>query len=383
MGRSGTTVNATRGWTVPNRETRGASELELQRRSFWASPLTTPAERISDAPDDPESESPTRTLRGRPGVLAAALAGGLSAYALYWVVGIVQPQVYRVTFLMIALALTFLVYPARRSPRQHVEWLDWLLLGLGVISLAWPLIDFDRFVYRAATPTGLDLVLGVITIVLVLEATRRTVGWILPATAMAFLVYGYLGPLLGFVGLGLFAHRGYSIARLVGTLYMTLEGIFGVPLDVAATYIILFTIYGAVLQQSGAGQFFISWAMAAMGKSESGAGPGILRTTLTAVAGISALAMGLGGWLRRAANTPERVLATTGVLPVDFWEHALVPRRLGIIVSLAGGSVFPDGGLRGDCRLDARLGGSTASPSTRTSSADAARWPESPRSRWD
>ena len=335
MGRSGTTVNATRGWTVPNRETRGASELELQRRSFWASPLTTPAERISDAPDDPESESPTRTLRGRPGVLAAALAGGLSAYALYWVVGIVQPQVYRVTFLMIALALTFLVYPARRSPRQHVEWLDWLLLGLGVISLAWPLIDFDRFVYRAATPTGLDLVLGVITIVLVLEATRRTVGWILPATAVAFLVYGYLGPLLGFVGLGLFAHRGYSIARLVGTLYMTLEGIFGVPLDVAATYIILFTIYGAVLQQSGAGQFFISWAMAAMGKSGSGAGPGrsvalsgFLLGTVSGSGVATTVTLGAVAWplLRRAGYSAE---VGAGILSAAGIGAILAPPTLG------------------------------------------------------
>ena len=80
-----------------------------------------------------------------------------------------------------------------------------------------------------------------------LEATRRAVGWILPATAVAFLLYAWAGPLLDQIGLDLIAHRGYGPARLVGTLYMTLEGIFGVPLDVAATYIILFTIYGAVL----------------------------------------------------------------------------------------------------------------------------------------
>ena len=74
--------------------------------------------------------------------------------------------------------------------------------------------------------------------------------------------------------LRLIAHRGYELERLVGTLYMTLEGIFGVPLDVAATYIILFTIYGAVLEQSGAGQFFIDWSMAAMGRLAGGAAPG-------------------------------------------------------------------------------------------------------------
>ena len=69
------------------------------------------------------------------------------------------------------------------------------------------------------------------------------------------------------IGLGLLAHRGYGLDRLVGTLYMTLEGIFGVPLDVAATYIVLFTIYGAVLEHTGAGTFFIDWALAAIGRS--------------------------------------------------------------------------------------------------------------------
>jgi TRAP-type uncharacterized transport system fused permease subunit len=86
----------------------------------------------------------------------------------------------------------------------------------------------------------------------VLEATRRTVGWALPATALAFLLYAYLGPLFDLVGLGAVAHRGYYLDRLVGALYMTLEGIFGVPLDVASTYIVLFGIFGAVLEASGA-----------------------------------------------------------------------------------------------------------------------------------
>ena len=75
------------------------------------------------------------------------------------------------------------------------------------------------------------------------------------------------GPWFDDIGLPLLAHRGYPLDRLIGTLYITLEGLFGVPLDVAATYIILFTIYGAVLESSGAGIFFINWALALMGKS--------------------------------------------------------------------------------------------------------------------
>ncbi|MDP7471250.1 MAG: TRAP transporter fused permease subunit [Vicinamibacterales bacterium] len=253
------------------------------------------------------------------------MAAGLSAYALYWVIGIVQPQVYRVTFLMVALSLTFLLYPFARRSRAKVTAVDWMLLGAGVVALAWPIVDFEQFVRRAATPTTLDLVLGVVTIGLVLEATRRTVGWILPVTAMAFLVYGYLGPLLGLVGLDLFAHRGYSIDRLVGTLYMTLEGIFGVPLDVAATYIVLFTIYGAILQHSGAGQFFINWAMAAMGRSGGGSGPGrtitlsgFLLGTVSGSGVATTVTLGAVAWplLRRSGYPPEvgaAILSAAGI----------------------------------------------------------------------
>ncbi len=204
------------------------------------------------------------------GRLAACLAFALAAYALYWVVGIVVPQVYRASFLLIALVLTFLTYPERDHPRP----LDWALVALSIAALAWPIIDLDQFVYRAATPTTLDLILGGILIAVVLEATRRTVGWILPATAIGFLLYAYYGAVLDRIGLSLVAHRGYAIERIVGTLYLTLEGILGVPIDVASTYIVLFTIYGAVLEHSGGGRFFVEWAMAAIGRSGQGAAPG-------------------------------------------------------------------------------------------------------------
>ena len=160
---------------------------------------------------------------------------------------------------------------------------------------------------------------------MVLEATRRTSGWVLPVTALLFLAYGYYGSLLDRIGLDLIAHRGYSIARLVGTLYMTLEGIFGVPLDVTATYIILFTIYGAVLEHSGAGRFFVDWTMAAIGRSGDGAGPGrtvtIAGYLLGAVSGsgvANTVMLGSITWplMRRAgypADTAGAVLASAGI----------------------------------------------------------------------
>ncbi|MCY4662139.1 MAG: TRAP transporter fused permease subunit [Acidobacteria bacterium] len=274
--------------------------------------------------DDPEADVPSRKLQGRTATLATVLAVGLSCYALYWVIGIVQPQIYRVSFLLITLVLTFLVFPALPRWRERVTWTDWALAAVSVAALAWPIIDFEQFVYRAATPTGLDLALGTVTTLLVLEATRRTVGPILPVTAVAFLLYGYYGPFLELVGLELFAHRGYDVARLVGTLYMTLEGIFGVPLNVCATFIILFTIFGSVLGHSGAGQFFITWTMSAFGRSQSGAGPG---RTVT-----------LSGFLLGTVSGSG--VATTVTLGAVVWPML---RRAGFSAEIGGGILSASG----------------------------------------
>ena len=280
---------------------------------------------VTTAPEDLESESPARQLGGVVGGLGTALATGLSLYALYWVIGIVQPLVYRVTFLLLTLVLTFLFYPARARDRARVTGLDWALILLSCLALAWPIIDFDNFIYRAADPTPLDVVLGTITIVAVLEATRRTTGWILPVTAIIFLAYTFYGPLLDFVGLGLIAHRGYDPQRIVGTSYMTLEGIFGVPLEVAATYIVLFSLYGAILTASGAGKFFLEWSMAAVGKSGGGAGPGravtvagLLLGTISGSGVANTVTLGSVAWplLKRAkypADMGGAILSAAGI----------------------------------------------------------------------
>ena len=280
---------------------------------------------LPTAPDD-ELESPVRRLTGWPARLGTGLAICLSLYALYWVVGIVQPLVYRVSFLMLVLVLSFLFYPGTASARDRtrVSALDWLLIALSVVGLAWPLIDFENFIYRAADPTGRDVLLGATVLLLVLEATRRTAGWVLPVTATGFILYTFYGPLLDLVGLGMVAHRGYDLARIVGTLGMTLEGVFGVPLDVAATYIILFSIYGAVLAASGAGTFFLEWSLAAVGKSGA-AGPGravtvagLLLGTVSGSGVANTVTLGSVAWpmLKRAGYKPDTggaILSAAGI----------------------------------------------------------------------
>jgi len=287
---------------------------------------TAPDVPVPTAPDD-ELESPTRQLTGWPARLATMLATGLALYSLYWVVGIIQPLVYRASFLLIVLVLSFLFYPGSDSPRarRHISPLDWMFVALAVVSLLWPLLDFDNFIYRAADPTTLDMTLGAVCILLVLEATRRTAGWVLPVTATCFILYTFYGPLLDLVGLGVIAHRGYDLSRIVGTIYMTLEGVFGVPLDVAASYIILFSIYGAVLGASGAGKFFLEWSMAAVGTSGGGAGPGravtvagLLLGTVSGSGVANTVTLGSVAWpmLKRAGYKPDMggaILSAAGI----------------------------------------------------------------------
>ena len=255
--------------------------------------------------------------------IADVLGFVLAAYALYWVVRVVDPHVYRVSFLLVSIVLTFVAYRSGSS-RMHAAW-DGLWIVLSIAAFVWPLVDIDAFVNRAATPSAVDITAGIVALAVVLESTRRTTGWVLPVTALLFIAYAMTGPLLDRIGLDLIAHRGYGIGRLVGTTYMTLEGIFGVPLDVATTYIVLFTMYGAILEYSGAGRFFVDWTTAAIGRSGRGAGPGRTVTAagylLGAVSGsgvANTVMLGAVTWplMRRAgypADTAGAVLAAAGI----------------------------------------------------------------------
>jgi len=216
-----------------------------------------------------EEEGPRRQLIGAIGKLTSAIAVGMSLLFLYWAWASVTAQVLRLVFLGLSLVLSFLVYPIRRSARgAGVPWFDWVLVAASIAVVAYPLWDFEEFIYRAALPTVRDQIFGAATIVLVLEATRRTTGWILPIVAISFLAYARFGAYLP----PPWTHQGYEIDRLVGHMYVTLEGIFGVPLDVAATFIILFTIFGAVLEFSKAGEFYVNFSLAATGGKPAAAG---------------------------------------------------------------------------------------------------------------
>ena len=217
-------------------------------------------------------EQPTRKLSLPMAWLVGLLAFVLSGLALYWTQYSIGTTAYRAMFLGLVLALAFLLYPAAQKGRYRdsVWILDWLLIALGVAALGYLATHIEEVKTRATRPLELEVWLGGGLILCVLEATRRTTGWALPIITVGFLLYAFFGPYMPEP----LDHRGYSIARIIGQNYLTLEGIFSTPLDVAATFIILFTIYGAVLARSGAGTFFIEWAFALFGKRPSASAPG-------------------------------------------------------------------------------------------------------------
>lgn len=217
-------------------------------------------------------EQPTRRLTGPVAWIAGALAFALAALALYWTQYSIGTTTYRAAFLGLVLTLAFILHPTwlKSQHRDRVWIVDWLLVAIGVAALVYLATHIEAVKTRATRPLEIEVWLGGGLILCILEATRRTTGLALPLITVAFLGYALAGPYMPEP----LDHRGYSIARIVGQNYLTLEGIFSTPLDVAATFIVLFTIYGAVLAKSGAGTFFIEWAFALFGKRASAAAPG-------------------------------------------------------------------------------------------------------------
>jgi TRAP transporter 4TM/12TM fusion protein len=282
-----------------------------------------PSERVDELVARHEQESAARRLSGRLAGCVGAVAMGLAAYVLYSVFRPQPAPQYRMTFLAVVLPLTFLVYRPGRGGGRAVDTPapgDWVLAGASLVVCVYPLVVFDDLIRRTVTPTTADVVIGWSTVALVLEATRRTVGRTLPLFCLGFLAYAYYG---GYLPDWAVAHRGYGPERLVAQLYMGTEGIYGVPLDVAATYIVLFAIYGAVLDHSGASRFFMDLSFAAFRRSRTAPGrtvtlAGFLLGSVSGSGVATTVSLGSASWpiLRRAGYPPDQaggVLAAAGI----------------------------------------------------------------------
>ncbi len=213
-------------------------------------------------------EGAANKLKGWLAPFVVAVAFVMSALHLYTAYAIVPTQTLRPIHVAFVLCLCFLVFPVARRFRHRVMWWDWLAVALSIAIAVYLIQGGDDFTDRNTAPLPWDIALGIGLIALVLEAMRRTNGWIMPAITAGFIAYALLGPHLP----APWTHKGYEIGRLVGVMYMTLEGIYGVAIDVSSSLIILFTIFGAFLQYSGAGKFYIDFSFSAMGGKPTGAG---------------------------------------------------------------------------------------------------------------
>jgi len=266
-----------------------------------------------------EFEAPTRKFKGAMGSIITVLAVITSLFALYGAFGTVMTLVTRLVHVMLILTLTLLLYPAARRFKNRVRGVDIALAVICVFVFAYPFIDLEPFMYRVANPTFLDVVVGVLAMFLVLEATRRSTGFALPFLVLISLAYALWGGIIPEP----WGHRGYTMTRIVALEYMTLNGLFGTPVEVSSTFIILFTIYGAVLEISGAGKFFVDFALGCMGKSRAGAGRAVtlasfLLGTVSGSGAATTVTLGAVAWplLKRSGYDRESaggLLAAGGI----------------------------------------------------------------------
>ena len=302
-----------------------------------AGPTTTPHsadELIAEYDED----RPARRLSPRLDRVVVALCFLISVFVLWQVFAPLQRgnQYYLILFLAAVLPLVFVCYrgvgrrQGERNGRDDPGILDWVLAGVALIVALYPVLPigigdagggFDAFLDRQGALSVVDIVMGALLTLLVLEACRRTSGPVLPLVCVAFFLYAYYG---GFLPISWpISHAGVDFSQIINGFYNDQSGFYGIPLDVCATYIVLFTIYGAVLNVTGAGRFFIDISFAAFRRSRSAPGrtvtlAGFLLGTVSGSGTATAVSLGSVAWpiLRRAGYPREQaggMLAAAGI----------------------------------------------------------------------
>lgn len=214
-------------------------------------------------------EGKTRVLEGWQDRLITLIALGASLYHLLY--AYFHPFFaldHRVIHWGFMSSFIFLLYPFSRksSPRKRPSLFDLFFLFLSLGICLWIFIFSHQILQRAGKYQPLDVLMGTLLVLLVLEAGRRSVGWSVPVVAIVFLLYALLGPYLP----DLLAHKGYSVKRLSTYLALSTDGIFSIPLGVSAQFIFLFILYGSILRKSGAGKFFTDLAFSLTGWTRGG-----------------------------------------------------------------------------------------------------------------
>ena len=277
-----------------------------------------------------------RKLTGYAAVVVGVVGVVMSLYHVYARLTPAAPDglVLRIIALAFCLVLAFVLFPFKSDTPLDEEstrlettasaptTIPWVDLGLAALSLACVAYMFIYYGYITERfPTAhplftMDLVMGTVLVVLVLEATRRTLGMALPLLSLGFILYALVGPWLP----GPLRHKGLTYEILIDQTIFTSEGLFGIPLGVAASYVILFIIFGAFLEKSGAGQFFMNFANSIAGAQRGGPGKvAVVSSSMFGTISGSAVAnVMVDGWLtipmmKRTGFKPEAAAAVEAV----------------------------------------------------------------------
>ncbi len=200
------------------------------------------------------------------GVYYAAIGIALYHFITSFI-GYPATHLHRSLHVAMMLGMTFFLYPShKKASRKKMVWYDvaFALGSFAVAAYVWG--DYINFINRMGSPSLSDVIMGTMLIVLVLEASRRISGWPLVILSLLFILYGIVGRSMP----GILMHRGYSWSKLVNHIFINTEGIYGTSVDVAASYIFLFILFGSVMNKSGMGKFFNDLALAFAGSTKGG-----------------------------------------------------------------------------------------------------------------
>ena len=246
-----------------------------------------------------ESESGSRQPRGWTRWLIPVIAAAWSVFQLSLASVLMLETTYiRAIHLAFAITLVYLSYPMLKKPkkgplgeylstRKRFTLLDYLVATAACLLALYIAIDYLGIAERQGAPLTRDLVIGFALVVLLLEAARRALGPALPIVATVFILYSFFGPYMPSV----LAFKGVSVNRFVGQIATSTEGIYGVPLDVSATIVFLFVLFGAMLDKAGAGKYFVDLAFSLLGRFKGGpAKAAVLASGLTGMVSGSSIA---------------------------------------------------------------------------------------------
>ncbi|MGQ4879781.1 TRAP transporter permease [Billgrantia sp. LNSP4103-1] len=221
------------------------------------------------------SDSGARKPLGAPGKLLVGVAAAWSLFQL-WIAsplpyifrfGVFNATEARSIHLSFAIFLAFMAYPAlKRSPRDRIPLQDWVLALVGAFCAAYMYIFYAELSERPGSPILRDVIVGVVGILVLLEATRRALGPPLMVVASIFILYSLFGPYMP----GILAHRGVSLYGLINHQWLTTQGVFGIALGVSTSFVFLFVLFGALLDKAGAGNYFIKVAFSLLGHFKGG-----------------------------------------------------------------------------------------------------------------